>query len=272
MSDQFTEQDTERYYDEEDATYRAFWDSEGSLHWGYFDQSTGDDFLAASANLNKVMLERSGIDDQSIVLDLGCGNGNTSMWMAQQRACQITAIDLSGVRVESAAKSAKKLPAEVSARLKFEKASATALPYSGGQFSHVWSQATIYHVHDKQKVLSEVHRVLCDDGIFIFDDLTKPKPDVSAQAKKNVYDRLLFDTPYSFKGYQEALIAQGFKIEQAEDLSPHLGRSYQKLGELARAATADGRGDFTALADAYKYMVAAVDDGELGWATYVCRK
>lgn len=33
----FTEAETEAFYDSEDSVYRSFWDEEGSLHWGYFD-------------------------------------------------------------------------------------------------------------------------------------------------------------------------------------------------------------------------------------------
>ncbi len=36
----FTEAETEAFYDAEDSLYRSFWDSEGSLHWGYFENGT----------------------------------------------------------------------------------------------------------------------------------------------------------------------------------------------------------------------------------------
>lgn len=47
MSGRFTEQETENYYDSQDAIYRSFWDEEGSVHWGVFDDTTGNDFLKA---------------------------------------------------------------------------------------------------------------------------------------------------------------------------------------------------------------------------------
>lgn len=34
----FTERETEAFYDSHDGVYRSFWDSEGSLHWGLYDQ------------------------------------------------------------------------------------------------------------------------------------------------------------------------------------------------------------------------------------------
>ncbi len=85
MRNRFTEQDTEAFYDAEDALYRSFWDSEGSLHWGWFDPDTGDDFLKACANLNQNMAEKANIQVSSQVLDMGCGNGTTATWLAKTR-------------------------------------------------------------------------------------------------------------------------------------------------------------------------------------------
>ena len=80
MSSRFTEQETESYYDAEDEIYRAVWDEEGSVHWGVFDDSTGDDFLKAGANLDAMMVAKGRIDASSNVLDLGCGNGTIAIW------------------------------------------------------------------------------------------------------------------------------------------------------------------------------------------------
>ena len=72
MSSRFTEDETEKYYDSEDAVYRAFWDEDGSVHWGLFDETTGNDFLKACANLDRFMVEKGRITPESKVLDLGC--------------------------------------------------------------------------------------------------------------------------------------------------------------------------------------------------------
>ena len=228
MTSRFSEQETEEFYDAEDALYRSFWDSEGGLHWGWFEREVGpqvkEDFLSACVNLNRIMLEKAQIPPDARVLDMGCGNGNTSTWLCQSAVCRVTGIDLSGVRVNNAIESAKDQPAEVKARLEFKKASGTDLPFSAGSFSHVWSQATIYHIPDKVKTLQEIYRVLEPGGWLIFDDLTKPKPEVSDDARRYVYDRLLFDTDFSFTGYQDALKSVGFQVREAYDLSEHLNQ------------------------------------------------
>lgn len=67
-------------------------------------------------------------------------------------------------------------------RQRFEKALATELPFDGGSFSHVWSQASIYHVYEKEKELQKACRVLAPGGYLVFNDLTKTREDVSHDA------------------------------------------------------------------------------------------
>ena len=276
----FSERETEEYYDAEDALYRSFWDAEGSLHWGVFNSpeepgsahEVREGFLNACSRLNAIMLENSGIDGSARVLDLGCGNGNTATWLCRATDAHVTGIDLSGVRIANAIASMAAAP-EVAPRMEFHKASATELPFADGAFSHVWSQATIYHIPDKEKTLQEAYRVLGPGGVMVFDDLTKPRPDISDEARTFVYDRLLFDTDFSFYSYMDALRETGFKVLEARDLSAHLARSYSCLSQMAATGADPERQErFAALSDAYLKMVKAVRNEELGWAQYLCVK
>ena len=276
----FSEQETEEYYDAEDVIYRSVWDANGSVHWGIFDADPGAgngdlraEFLAAGHRLNELMVECAGIDANARVLDVGCGNGATAAWLCRATGAHVTGIDLSGVRIENAVASLAKLP-ELAGRLAFEKASAAELPFAEATFTHIWSQATIYHVPEKVKALQEAYRVLQPGGTLIFDDLTKPRLDISEAARVFVYDRLLFDTDFSFYSYIETLRATGFRVLQARDLSSHLARSYTALSGLAAIAEGpDGYQErFDYLADAYSKTVAAINNDELGWAQYLCVK
>ena len=273
MSSRFTEQETESYYDAEDAIYRAVWDEDGSVHWGYFDESTGTDFLKGCANLDRIMVEKGRIGSDAQALDLGCGNGTTAIWLAGYAGCHVTGIDLSGVRIDNAKAARERQQPELRDRLAFEKASATELPFADGQFSRVWSQAVIYHVPDKRQVLSEVYRVLEKGGILVFDDLVKPNQEVSPDAQRFVYDRLLYDTEFSFESYQEALKAQGFQVLEALDISSHLRQSYFYLADRTPKGTTDEQAEhFEWLTTAYLGTARAVENDELGWGLYVCRK
>lgn len=272
MSNTYSESETESYYDAEDGIYRDVWDKDGSVHWGVFDQSTGEDFLKGCANLNRIMVERGRIDENSSVLDLGCGNGTTAIWLSTAQGCRVTGIDLSGVRVDNAKAARLKQSSVLQDRLVFEKASATDLPFRDGAFTHVWSQAVIYHVPDKVAALREAYRVLSDGGIMVFDDLTKPQPNISADAQEYVYKRLLYDTDFSFESYQDALREQGFKILDAQDLSEHLKTSYHILSGRTPKGESEHAEHFRWLSRAYIETAKAVDNRELGWGLFICQK
>ncbi len=273
MANRFSEQETESYYDSEDVIYRSVWDEDGSVHWGLFDGSADKDFLEACDNLNRTMVDKGRIDQDSRVLDLGCGNGTTAIWLAGASGGRVTGIDLSGVRVANALEKRAALSPGLRDRLGFSKASAAELPFPDGSFTHVWSQAVIYHVPDKRKVLSEVYRVLADGGTMVFDDLFRPKREITPAAQTYVYDRLLFDTEFSFESYQQALKDQGFDVLEALDISPHLKQSYLCLSERTPKDDAlDDSEHYQWLTTAYIETAAAVDRNELGWGLFICRK
>ena len=272
MSNRYTETDTESYYDAEDGIYRAIWDEDGSVHWGFFDDSTGADFLKACANLNRIMAEKGRIKHDASVLDLGCGNGTTAIWLSKAQGCRVTGVDLSGVRVDNAKADRLRQDSILQDRLVFEKASATELPFRDGAFTHVWSQAVIYHVHDKIAALKEAYRVLGDGGIMVFDDLIKPQPNISADAQEYVYKRLLYDTDFSFESYQDALRDQGFKILEAHDLSEHLKTSYLTLADRTPKGEGEHAEHYQWLSNAYIQTAKAVDNQELGWGLFICQK
>lgn len=272
LSKRFTEQDTESYYDSQDSIYSSFWDPDGSVHWGYFDESTGHDFLKACANLDSLMSRLGQIGPDSKVLDLGCGNGTTALSLHEAFKCEVVGVDLSGVRIDNARKALLEQSPEVQARVSFEKASAIDLPFEDGAFTHVWSQAVLYHVHDQETALKEAYRVLKQGGTLIFDDLLKPKPDVSELAKKHVYERLYFDTEYSFETYQRALERVGFTISEARDLSEHLKMSYWCLSIMTHSRGGEHADHYEELSHSYEQTAQAVVNRELGWGLFLCQK
>ncbi len=200
------------------------------------------------------MLQRSNITNQSKVLDIGCGNGNTAVWLAQQTGCEVVGVDVSQVRIDNAKDKAKDYP---KLSISFQKASATNLPFVDSEFTHVWSQATIYHIHDRVKALQEIHRVLKEGGIFLFDDLTTPIENISETGHKYVYERLLFEPTFSQESYTETLSQLGLMVLEAKDLRQHLHKSYELLSKLALPQYPD-------LNSAYIKMCEAIDKQELG--------
>lgn len=259
----FSEQDTEAFYDREDAKYRSFWDEEGSLHWGYLPPSHDGPaslvFKQGCERWNTMMLEASGINASSRVLDLGCGNGNTAIWLAQKTGCEVVGVDLSGVRVQNARDKVTALGGDLN--VSFVKGSVLDLPLEDNTFTHAWSQATFYHVPQRVGALREAYRVLQDKGVLVFDDLVSPTRDVNFNALKFVYERLLFQPEMSHADYLAALRQHGFFVRQQLDLSQHLNGNYDLLSHMA----ADS---YPELSDAYRHMCEAIHEGQVGWSFF----
>lgn len=263
----FSETDTEALFDnlERDERFRSFWHPDGCLHWGYFDNletHCPEDFVSACQRWDRYMLEQSHITAESRVLEVACGNGNTSIWLARETGCEVVGIDLCSNYIDNARVKASDYP---SLRLSFQKESATNLPFRDRSFTHAWSQAALYHIPDLSTALAEAYRVLEDGGIFLFDDLVTPIPEVSEMARQYVYDRLRFEPTFSSQAYREQLEQLGFTVLQSTDLSEHLQKSYELVAEMARK-------DYPDLSVAFEKMRAAIASGDVGWYFHLCQK
>ncbi len=99
------------------------------------------------------------------ILELGCGSG--AMW--KDRADKIpdgwviTLTDLSDGMLDAAWRNL--LP--LGRSFKFEKVDAQSIPYEDKVFDVVIANHMLYHVPDRNKALTEIKRVLKDDGSLI---------------------------------------------------------------------------------------------------------
>ena len=220
------------------------------------------------------MLDLSGIDSNSLVLDVGCGNGNTTLWIAEQTGAWVTGVDLSGRLIDNANAALVDWLARRNGHdyglVDFRKASATDLPYPDHRFTHVWSQATFHRIPDVAKAVKEVTRVLRRDGKFILDTLVTPEPtQVTQETRTRCYDRLLCDLAPSFHGYVRLLVDAGLQVESINDWSHHLARSYELLRESAAQHLQEDPVRLGDIVVAYEQMVKAIGNRELGWGCFL---
>ncbi|KAL8815283.1 MAG: hypothetical protein Q9223_005570 [Gallowayella weberi] len=73
------------------------------IHHGYFLRPS-DTKERAQLRLIELLIDRSQLETGSAVLDVGCGIGGTSRYLARNHGCKVTGITISGKQVEMATK------------------------------------------------------------------------------------------------------------------------------------------------------------------------
>lgn len=99
------------------------------------------------------------------ILDIGFGNGYLEKRISKQSSVIVKGIDISEDMLESAAKRNKKSVEQ--GRVVLSLGDCCNLEFQDGMFDAVTSVNTIYFWPDTVKGLSEIKRVLKDNGIFV---------------------------------------------------------------------------------------------------------
>jgi SAM-dependent methyltransferase len=130
----------------------------------YRDLFPFDQFHGRGIDATREHADAAAIRPGMHVLDLGCGIGGASRYLAAERGCCVTGIDLTPEFVEAAA--ALTARCGLSARIAFEQADAARLSFSDATFDHVWCHNVTMNIPDKRALAGEVARVLKPGGRF----------------------------------------------------------------------------------------------------------
>ncbi|MBO0998643.1 class I SAM-dependent methyltransferase [Bacillus sp. SD075] len=117
--------------------------------------------------LTKQLFKDEKIDHSSIILDAGCGTGQTSAFLAETFLCQVSAVDHHPEMV----KHAKKRFQQANLSIDLYKASIEELPFDNNSFDFIIAESTLAFT-DIQKSLREFYRVLKLGGTLLSIDMT----------------------------------------------------------------------------------------------------
>eukprot|EP00308_Calcidiscus_leptoporus_P016960 CAMPEP_0119397860 /NCGR_PEP_ID=MMETSP1334-20130426/140551_1 /TAXON_ID=127549 /ORGANISM="Calcidiscus leptoporus, Strain RCC1130" /LENGTH=380 /DNA_ID=CAMNT_0007421711 /DNA_START=1 /DNA_END=1143 /DNA_ORIENTATION=+ len=153
------------------------WTSEGILeyywgehiHLGYYEEGQrkgpfygGKDFIQAKYDFIDRMLDFSKAAEPANVLDVGCGIGGTSRYLAKKfPQASVTGITISPEQQQRATSLAAErgIP-----NAKFELVDALNMKFADNTFDFVWACESGEHMPDKEKYVQEMARVLKPGG------------------------------------------------------------------------------------------------------------
>ncbi len=127
---------------------------------------------ARSRNIKVIEYNFDQIETNNVkkVLEVGCGAGMLSSYIADKYRWKVTGIDIDPKQIERAKEDHKE-----NNNLKFIEADVTKLTIGDKEFDLILSFDALHHIPKLDKALNEISRVLKPDGFYIFNDLIFPK-------------------------------------------------------------------------------------------------
>jgi len=139
---------------------------------------------AATDELAKLCRIRKG----SRVLEIGCGVGFTSCYLAEKYGCRVTGVDISPMMVKRSKERAKRKKLEGLTEFLVADA-AKKLPFKSNLFDVVIAESVIAFLKNKQNAVNECARVTKKGGFVGFNESTwlkEPSPEISEYMTKTV--------------------------------------------------------------------------------------
>lgn len=119
-----------------------------------------------SIKIAEQLFHQVNLSDVKRVLEVGCGVGVLSSYLADKYSWSVTGIDIDSEQIEIARKDQGE-----NEYLKFVEADASKLPYGNNEFDLVLSFDVLHHIPNWVMTIEEVNRVLKPNGFYVLSDL-----------------------------------------------------------------------------------------------------
>ncbi|MBW4547650.1 MAG: methyltransferase domain-containing protein [Symplocastrum torsivum CPER-KK1] len=155
----------QQFYDASSGLWEQVWGEH--MHHGYYGATGNEkkDRRQAQIDLIEELLKWAQVRQAEQIIDVGCGIGGSSLYLAEKFNAHATGITLSPVQASRATERAEE--AGLAAAVQFQVADALDMPFADETFDFVWSMESGEHMPDKEKFLAECYRVLKPGGTFL---------------------------------------------------------------------------------------------------------
>ena len=162
-------QQIQQFYDASSGLWEQVWGEH--MHHGYYGVAGNQpkDRRQAQIDLIEQLLKWADVTQAAHILDVGCGIGGSSLYLAEKFNARAVGITLSPVqarrateRAETAGMAGVQAPSAI-----FQVANALEMPFADETFDFVWSMESGEHMPDKTQFMRECWRVLQPGGTFL---------------------------------------------------------------------------------------------------------
>jgi len=164
------------------------------------------------------------------VLDVGCGIGGSSFYMAQKFGAEVLGVDLSRNMLGIAQNKLKNYPQEVRDRVTFCLTDITKHEYAENSFDVIYSRDALIHIPEKTKLIGLFYKWLKPGGKLLISDYCEGEKNLSDEFLQ--YKRQRGYDLQTVKVYGKIIEDAGFSDVHADDMSALFDDVLRK--ELAR--------------------------------------
>jgi tocopherol O-methyltransferase len=208
------------HYDTVSPFYYSLWGQH--IHHGYWIR--GDESKeTAQIQLIEHVARLANIQPGARLLDIGCGFGGSSLYLARQYGVSATGITISPVQVEMANRDAQKQNLGAT----FLLMDAEALQFSE-PFDVLWSLESISHYQDIPKFFSSAAKFLKPGGAFALTDWFRRDGLTPSEKKKFIdpIDKGMFVELRGMNDYSDFLTASGLQIAHRQVLTANCAKTW----------------------------------------------
>ncbi|MCP4331912.1 MAG: methyltransferase domain-containing protein [Gammaproteobacteria bacterium] len=181
------------------------------------------------------MISACELNEQSVVLDVGCGAGGPALFVAQQAGCHVTGLDIDEQGIKMA--NTRAANRGLSDRCQFQVHDATKpFRFPDARFDLIFAIDSIFHIARRENFLVEVRRMLTHQGKLFFTDAGVINGQISAEEfQLRSFNGAAYYAPLEYN--KTILEKSGFEIACSEDLT----ENNEKIAQSRFEARADLR-------------------------------
>jgi tocopherol O-methyltransferase len=207
-------------YDRVSPYYHSLWGEH--IHHGFWIR--GDETKEqAQLQLIEHLAQVAGVTSGLRILDVGCGFGATSIYLAKNYNAETTGITISPIQVEMANRAAS--AQQVNARFLLMDAQAM---HFDQQFDVVWSVESISHYQHREKFFASAAKLLKPGGTLALIDWFKKDHLRPAQDKKFIepIDKGMLVELQTMESYKATVESNQLQVVQSEVLNKYCAKTW----------------------------------------------
>jgi tocopherol O-methyltransferase len=213
------------FWDQISEAWQAVWGTH--IHHGYYENNQTVNPQEAQEKLIEKLAAMVEIAPQNKIIDIGCGMGGSSIYLANHYNALVTGITLSLNQVKIATRKAKENNIK-NVSFKIEDA-LTLESFDDNSFDIIWSLESCEQFFDKKLFIKQAYRLLKPGGKLMLATWCSSHDEYEGNfAKKYQKLCLAFDLPYmpTIECYRNLLTAENFSIKLSLDWSLFVKKSW----------------------------------------------